>query len=171
MRRFDHVVKPGYGVVRTAAPNANCVVKQGYPFRVGQKGAGIVRVTRCLDEEALLPDLNAIRDVTRILHLCIKECEDITGLIQIYARRLLYDLCVQQWMAQECLLLIALRSIEEPILAQFGSSGGGAGEPGAPRIWGGNSLAGNQCQWWPELLNVFGRDAVQAEKRGESEEE
>ena len=33
---------------------------------------------------------------------------------------------------------------------------------GASQIWGGNSLAGNQCQRWLALLAVFGRDAVQA---------
>ena len=33
---------------------------------------------------------------------------------------------------------------------------------GASQFWGGNSLAGNQCQRWLEWLTVFGRDAVQA---------
>ena len=44
-------------------------------------------------------------------------------------------------------------------------------ERGASQIWGGNSLAGNQCQRWLALFTVFGRDAVQAEERGGSEEE
>ncbi len=33
---------------------------------------------------------------------------------------------------------------------------------GASQIWGGNSLAGSQCQRWLGLFTVFGRDAVQA---------
>ena len=33
---------------------------------------------------------------------------------------------------------------------------------GATQNWGGNSLAGNQCQRWLALFTVFGRDAVQA---------
>ena len=33
---------------------------------------------------------------------------------------------------------------------------------GAVQIWGGNSLAVNQCQRWLEMFTVFGRDAVQA---------
>ena len=32
----------------------------------------------------------------------------------------------------------------------------------ASQLWGGNSLAGNQCQRWLALFTVFGRDAVQA---------
>ena len=33
---------------------------------------------------------------------------------------------------------------------------------GTSQLWGGNSLAGNQCQRWLALFTVFGRDAVQA---------
>ena len=33
---------------------------------------------------------------------------------------------------------------------------------GVSQLWGGNSLAANQCQRWLELFTVFGRDAVQA---------
>ncbi len=32
----------------------------------------------------------------------------------------------------------------------------------ASQIWGGNRLAGSQCQRWLELFTVFGRDTVQA---------
>ena len=41
----------------------------------------------------------------------------------------------------------------------------------ASQIWGGNSLAVNQCQRWLEMFAVFGRDAVQAPGRGESGED
>ena len=37
--------------------------------------------------------------------------------------------------------------------------------PGISTIWGGNSLAGNQCQRWLGLFTVFGQDAVQGPGR------